>query len=116
VVAAGIVGYGIFTYAALMLSHIAAYHILYETRMKIIRKMTRLPLGFFTRRNSGEFRQADKIAVINQGVVVEEGMHAVKQQTVPVALGRAATGERLEILIILIQVAAYSFTIRFVLP
>jgi ATP-binding cassette subfamily B protein len=57
VAAAGIAAYGVLTYAALMLSHIAAYHILYETRMKIIRKMARIPLGFFTRRNSGELKK-----------------------------------------------------------
>jgi ATP-binding cassette subfamily B protein len=57
VAAAGIVGYGLLTYASLMLSHIAAYHILYETRMKIIRKMARIPLGFFTRRASGELKK-----------------------------------------------------------
>ncbi|MDR0364410.1 MAG: ABC transporter ATP-binding protein/permease, partial [Bacteroidales bacterium] len=57
VAAAGIVVYGILTYASLMLSHIAAYHILYEIRMKIVRKMARIQLGFFTRRNSGELKK-----------------------------------------------------------
>ncbi|MDR1339571.1 MAG: ABC transporter ATP-binding protein/permease, partial [Prevotellaceae bacterium] len=57
VAAAGIAGYGILTYASLMLSHIAAYHILYETRIKIVRKLARLPLGFFTKRSSGELKK-----------------------------------------------------------
>ncbi|MDR1115800.1 MAG: ABC transporter ATP-binding protein/permease [Tannerella sp.] len=57
VAATGIAGYGILTYASLMLSHIAAFHILYETRMKIIRKLPRLPLGFFTKRSSGEIKK-----------------------------------------------------------
>lgn len=57
VAAAGIASYGILTYVSLMLSHIAAFHILYETRMKIIRKLPRLPLGFFTKRSSGEIKK-----------------------------------------------------------
>lgn len=57
VAAAGIASYGILSYVSLMLSHIVAFHILYETRMKIIRKLPRLPLGFFTKRSSGEIKK-----------------------------------------------------------
>ena len=46
--------YGILTYASLMLSHIAAFNILYEMRVAISRKLARLPMGYFTKRASGE--------------------------------------------------------------
>ncbi len=52
-----IVAYGILTYASLMLSHIAAFNILYEMRVAISRKLARLPLGFFTKRASGEIKK-----------------------------------------------------------
>lgn len=53
----GIVVYGVLFYSANMLSHIAAFHILYEMRMAIARKLVRLPLGFFSRRSSGELKK-----------------------------------------------------------
>ena len=49
--------FGALTFASLMLSHIAAFNILYEIRMQLAQKMVRLPLGFFTRRASGELKK-----------------------------------------------------------
>ena len=44
--------FGVLTFASLMLSHI-----LYEIRMQLVQKMVRLPLGFFSRRASGELKK-----------------------------------------------------------
>ena len=49
--------FGVLTFASLMLSHIAAFNILYEIRMQLAQKMVRLPLGFFSRRASGELKK-----------------------------------------------------------
>ena len=49
--------FGVLTFASLMLSHIAAFNILYEIRMQLVQKMDRLPLGFFSRRASGELKK-----------------------------------------------------------
>ena len=49
--------FGVLTFASLMLSHIAAFNILYEIRMQLVQKMIRLPLGFFSRRASGELKK-----------------------------------------------------------
>ena len=49
--------FGVLTFASLMLSHIAAFNILYEIRMQLVQKMVRLPLGFFSRRASGELNK-----------------------------------------------------------
>lgn len=49
--------FGVLTFASLMLSHIAAFNILYEIRMQLVQKMVRLPLGFFYRRASGELKK-----------------------------------------------------------
>lgn len=49
--------YGILMYSSLMLSHIAAFNILYEMRIAISQKLARLPLGFFTKRASGEIKK-----------------------------------------------------------
>ncbi len=49
--------FGVLTFASLMLSHIAAFNILYEIRMQLAQKMVRLPLGFFSRRDSGELKK-----------------------------------------------------------
>lgn len=49
--------FGILLYASLMLSHIAAFNILYELRVAISRKLARLPLGYFTKRASGEIKK-----------------------------------------------------------
>lgn len=44
--------FGVLTFVSLMLSHIAAFNILYEIRMQLAQKMVHLPLGFFNRRAS----------------------------------------------------------------
>ena len=49
--------FGVLTFASLMLSHNAAFNILYEIRMQLVQKMVRLPLGFFSRRASGELKK-----------------------------------------------------------
>ena len=49
--------FGVLTFASLMLSTIAAFNILYEIRMQLVQKMVRLPLGFFSRRASGELKK-----------------------------------------------------------
>lgn len=43
--------------ASLHISHVAAYDILYETRLVIARKLGTLPLGFFDRRNTGTIKR-----------------------------------------------------------
>lgn len=49
--------FGVLNFVSLMLSHIAAFNILYEIRMQLAQKMARLPLGFFSRRASGELKK-----------------------------------------------------------
>jgi ATP-binding cassette, subfamily B, bacterial IrtA/YbtP len=49
--------FGLLLYAAMMLSHIAAFNILYEIRVKIAEKLTRLSMGFFTEKASGEIKK-----------------------------------------------------------
>ena len=49
--------FGVLTFASLMLSHIAAFNILYEIRMQLAQKMVRLPLGVFSRRAPGELKK-----------------------------------------------------------
>ncbi len=49
--------YGVLLYVSLMLSHIAAFNILYELRIALARKLVRLPLGFFTGRASGDIKK-----------------------------------------------------------
>jgi ATP-binding cassette subfamily B protein len=49
--------YGVLLYVSTMLSHVAAFNILYELRMTLARKLNRLPMGFFTRRASGEIKK-----------------------------------------------------------
>jgi ATP-binding cassette, subfamily B, bacterial IrtA/YbtP len=53
----GIVLFGLFLFASTMLSHVAAFNILYELRVQIARKLVRLPLGFFTKRSSGQLKK-----------------------------------------------------------
>jgi ATP-binding cassette, subfamily B, bacterial IrtA/YbtP len=52
-----ICAFGLLTYASAMLSHIAAFNILYELRVALARKLARLPLGYFTKRASGEIKK-----------------------------------------------------------
>ena len=49
--------YGLLLYISLMLSHIAAFNILYEIRVSIAEKLTRLSMGFFTDKASGEIKK-----------------------------------------------------------
>ncbi len=49
--------FGVLLYTSSMLSHIAAFNILYEIRVKIAEKLTRLSMGFFTKRTSGEINK-----------------------------------------------------------
>lgn len=49
--------FGLLLYFSLMLSHIAAFNILYELRVAVARKMVKIPLGFFSRRGSGELKK-----------------------------------------------------------
>ncbi|ACC98434.1 ABC-type multidrug transport system [Elusimicrobium minutum Pei191] len=52
-----IVAFGVLTFTSLILSHIAAFNILYELRMMISKKMPKLPLGFFTVSSSGQLKK-----------------------------------------------------------
>lgn len=49
--------YGALLYVSLMLSHIAAYNILFELRMALAAKLVRLPLGYFGKRASGDIKK-----------------------------------------------------------
>lgn len=49
--------YGVLLFVSLMCSHIAAFNILYELRVAITRKMAKLPLGFFTKRTTGDLKK-----------------------------------------------------------
>ena len=54
----GAVGaFGVFLYASLILSHIAAFNILYEIRIKLADKLSRLPMGYFTKTSTGEIKK-----------------------------------------------------------
>jgi len=45
------------------LSHVAAYQILYTVRIELGKKLSKLPLGFFNKRSTGELK-----TVINENV------------------------------------------------
>ncbi|MBN1969075.1 MAG: ABC transporter ATP-binding protein [Candidatus Delongbacteria bacterium] len=49
--------YGILLFCALMMSHVAAFNILYEMRVLISRKLVKLPLGYFTKKSSGQIKK-----------------------------------------------------------
>lgn len=54
----GAVGvFGLLLYAASMLSHIAAFNILYAIRMKLAEKLPRLSMGYFTNTASGKIKK-----------------------------------------------------------
>jgi ATP-binding cassette subfamily B protein len=55
--------YAVFTYISLVLSHVAAFNILYEIRMKLAEKLSRLGLGYFTNSTAGAVKQ-----VLNEDV------------------------------------------------
>ena len=49
--------YGLLLYASIMLSHVAAFSILYEIRVQLARKLTRLSMGFFSGTTSGKIKK-----------------------------------------------------------
>ena len=49
--------FGLLFYAALMLSHIAAFNVLYELRVAIADKLTRLSMGYFTKKATGAIKK-----------------------------------------------------------
>jgi ATP-binding cassette subfamily B protein len=49
--------YGIFMYVASMISHISAFTILYEIRVQISNKLSKLPMGFFNKKSSGKIKK-----------------------------------------------------------
>jgi ATP-binding cassette subfamily B protein IrtA len=54
----GAVGvFGVLLYVSSMLSHIAAFNILYEIRIKLAEKLPRLSMGFFTNTASGRIKK-----------------------------------------------------------
>ncbi|NTV65898.1 MAG: ABC transporter ATP-binding protein, partial [Oscillochloris sp.] len=54
----GMVGvFGVLLYAASMLSHIAAFNILYEIRIALAEKLPRLSMGYFTNTASGKIKK-----------------------------------------------------------
>ena len=57
VTAASAVLYGISAYASAMLSHGAAYDILYELRMKLMEKMGRISSGYYTSNTQGSIKK-----------------------------------------------------------
>lgn len=48
---------GITRYASTMISHIAAFDILYGIRMRLVKHLSELPMGYFTKRSSGEIKR-----------------------------------------------------------
>lgn len=50
-------GFAVLLYTANILSHIAAFNILYELRTKLAEKLSRLGLGYFTKSASGAIKQ-----------------------------------------------------------
>ncbi len=55
--AASAVLYGVFAYASAMLSHEAAFDILYELRMKLMEKMGRISSGYYTSNTQGAIKK-----------------------------------------------------------
>ena len=52
-----IVGQLVFSGVAMTQSHVAAYNILFKLRVKLAKKMTRLPLGFYEKTSSGVIKK-----------------------------------------------------------
>ncbi|MDC7220046.1 MAG: ABC transporter ATP-binding protein [Spirochaetales bacterium] len=52
-----ILGQLIFSGIAMAQSHVAAYNILYDLRVRLTDKLLRLPLGYFTKTSSGEIKK-----------------------------------------------------------
>ena len=57
ITAASAVLYGVFAYASAMLSHGAAFDILYELRMKLMEKMGRISSGYYTANTQGSVKK-----------------------------------------------------------
>ncbi len=57
ITAASAVLYGVFSYASAMLSHGAAFDILYELRMKLMEKMGRISSGYYTSNSLGAIKK-----------------------------------------------------------
>jgi ATP-binding cassette subfamily B protein IrtA len=53
----GICAFGALIYISMMLSHIAAFNILYELRVALAAKLARLPMGYFSKRASGDLKK-----------------------------------------------------------
>ncbi|HAY21214.1 MAG TPA: ABC transporter ATP-binding protein [Desulfobacterales bacterium] len=53
----GVCAFGVLFYISNMLSHIAAFNILYELRVALAGKLARLPLGYFDKRASGDIKK-----------------------------------------------------------
>lgn len=51
------IGNGILSLASVLFSHFAAFSLLYELRVLITQKLVQLPLGFFTKRTSGDLKK-----------------------------------------------------------
>jgi ATP-binding cassette subfamily B protein len=49
--------YGLLMYVAMICSHIAAFRILYEIRVKLAEKLPKLSMGYFTEKASGEIKK-----------------------------------------------------------
>lgn len=49
--------FGILSLASTLCSHFAAFNILYEFRIRLARKLVRLPMGFFTKRSTGDLKK-----------------------------------------------------------
>ena len=52
-----VVVYGVLFFCANMLSHIAAFNILYEIRVKLTEKLSKLSMGYFTKRATGTLKK-----------------------------------------------------------
>lgn len=49
--------YAILFYISTITAHISAYNILYELRVSLLKKLVRLPLGYFSNKTSGELKK-----------------------------------------------------------
>lgn len=57
ITAAAAVAYGVFGFTSSSLSHRAAYNILYELRVQLMEKLSRLPAGYFTGTTQGALKK-----------------------------------------------------------
>lgn len=53
----GIVAYGVLTYCANMITHVAAFNILYEIRTALAAKLARMPMGYFNQNTNGSIKK-----------------------------------------------------------